>query len=116
VWGALDGPGTRARGCVPPGPRRIFLLGARSLVDPHLVVRHDEDADIWIDGTPVDSLSGYDQAYSLLPLDQAARKLMTPGSHTLAVHVKNTRGGQYIDVGIVEVLPSGEPPREPPGT
>ncbi|MCG6955916.1 MAG: hypothetical protein LJF04_07985 [Gemmatimonadetes bacterium] len=89
--------------------RRSFVLGKGPLVDPHLVVRHDEDADIWIDGTRVATLSGYNQAYSLLPLDDDARSLLTPGSHTLAVHVKNSRGGQYIDVGIVEVLPPEAP-------
>jgi len=96
--------------------RRIFVLGKRTLVEPHLVVRHDEDADIWIDGTHVTTLTGYDQAYSTFPIDQAARKLLTPGQHTLSVHVKNSRGGQYIDVGIVEVLPPGVASPHAPGT
>ncbi|MCG6986892.1 MAG: hypothetical protein LJF06_01710 [Gemmatimonadetes bacterium] len=84
--------------------RRSFILPARPLVNPHLVIRHDEDAEVYIDGVRVATLSGFDQAYSVLPLDAAARRLLTPGPHTLAVHVTNTRGGQYIDVGIAEVL------------
>ncbi len=85
--------------------RRSFVLPAGTLADPRLVVRHDEDADVWIDGTHVAALAGYNQAYSVLPLDDLARRLLTPGQHTLAVHVRNSRGGQYIDVGIAETLP-----------
>ena len=84
--------------------RRSFLIPDRALVDPHLLVRYDEDAEIWIDGRQVATLPGYDRAYSVLPLDAATRRLLTPGPHTLAVHVKNARGGQFIDVGIAEVL------------
>jgi hypothetical protein len=84
--------------------RRSFILPAHALVNPHLIVRHDEDAEVYIDGVRVAALSGFDQAYTVLPLDTAALRLLTPGPHTLAVHVTNTRGGQYIDVGIAEVL------------
>jgi hypothetical protein len=88
--------------------RRSFVIPDRALVDPHLVVRYDEDADLWIDGRHVAALPGYNRAYSVLPLDADARRLLSPGAHTLAVHVKNARGGQFIDVGIMEVLPAAE--------
>jgi hypothetical protein len=39
----------------------------------------------------------------LLPLSDAARKAFRPGRNTLAVRCKQTVGGQYIDVGFVEV-------------
>jgi len=106
-FGRTTDPGTRVRTPWTTSDlwlRRSFVLQAGTLHDPRLVVRHDEDADVWIDGTRVATLAGYDQAYSVLPLDDVARRLLTPGPHTLAVHVTNTRGGQYIDVGIAEVL------------
>jgi len=83
--------------------RRTFVLGARPPADPRLLVRHDEDAEIWIDGWRAASLAGYDQADEIVPLSDVARRLLTPGVHTLAVHVRNTRGAQYLDVGIVDV-------------
>jgi len=49
-------------------------------------------------------LTEYNQAYTLVPLDEAARGLLKPGTNTLAAHVRNTRGAQFVDVGIVEVI------------
>ncbi len=83
--------------------RRTFEVGARPPEDPRLLVRHDEDVDIYMDGVRAASLQGNNQAYEVLPMSTDARRLLTPGSHTLAVHVRNQRGAQYVDVGIVDV-------------
>ncbi len=83
--------------------RRTFQVGARPLVDPHLLIRHDEDVEIWIDGALAASWTGNNQAYEVLPMSEDARRLLRPGRHTLSVHVRNTRGAQYVDVGIVDV-------------
>ncbi len=83
--------------------RRTFVLAGGRLKDPELFVWHDEDAEIYVDGVLADSLPGFDQAYEVLPMSEAARRALTPGTHTLAVHVRNTVGGQYMDVGIVDV-------------
>ncbi len=84
--------------------RRTFELTDAPLAAPALLIRHDEDAEVWINGRQVASLAGNDQAYSVIPLDDDARRAFHPGTNTLAVHVRNTRGAQYIDVGIVEVV------------
>jgi hypothetical protein len=84
--------------------RRTFELGPRIPTEPHLIVRHDEDVEVYLNGRQVAALTEYNQTYTLVPLDDAARRLLTPGTNTLAVHVRNTRGAQYVDVGIVEVV------------
>jgi hypothetical protein len=38
-----------------------------------------------------------------VPLSDAAQRALRSGGNTLAVHVHQERGGQYIDVGIVDV-------------
>jgi len=106
-FGRIPDAGTRARTPWTTPElwlRRTFELSAAPLESPALVIRHDEDAEVWINGVQVAALAGNDQAYSVIPLDEAGRRALRAGTNTLAVHVRNTRGAQYIDVGIVEVV------------
>jgi hypothetical protein len=84
--------------------RRTFELPARPLVNPHLRVFHDDDAEIFVNGVKVAGLTGANGGYAYLPLDDAAMAALHAGPNTLAVHVRNTRGDQYLDVGMVEVV------------
>jgi hypothetical protein len=69
-----------------------------------LRVYHDEDLEIFVDGTLAAAESGYVTRYQDVEIRSAARALLTPGSKiVLAVHCRQTRGGQGVDVGLVEV-------------
>jgi len=83
--------------------RRTFTLD-RIPENLWLRIHHDEDARIWINGTLVAELSGYTSSYVLVPLDEVARGALREGENRLAVQVSQSRGGQYIDVGLVEVV------------
>jgi hypothetical protein len=87
--------------------RRTFKLGDERWVQPQLEIHHDEDAAVYLNGQLVAELSGYTTDYALVPLDEKARGALKPGRNVLAVHCRQTRGGQYIDVGLVDVQ---EPP------
>ncbi|MCO5297924.1 MAG: hypothetical protein M9921_13830 [Fimbriimonadaceae bacterium] len=67
----------------------------------HLLVHHDEDAEVYLDGRLLASLKGYTTGYTLVPAHTGT--LFAPGPHTLAVHCRQTQGGQYIDVGLATV-------------
>jgi hypothetical protein len=84
--------------------RRTFNLASAEISEPHWNINHDEDADIYLNGVHVAHLSGYSSGYVRLPFDDAAKAALKAGRNTLAVHVHQTRGGQYIDVGIDEVI------------
>ena len=84
--------------------RRRFELPAASLVNPHLRVWHDDDADVYLNGEKVATLPGAVSGYSYVRLDDAARALLKSGANVLAVHVKQVRGGQFADAGLVEVI------------
>ena len=80
--------------------RRTFTLASNQLIDPQWRIHHDEDADLYLNGELVAKLNGYTAEYVRIPFDAKAKALLKIGVNTLAVHVHQTTGGQYIDVGI----------------
>lgn len=69
-----------------------------------LSIHHDENARVYLNGTLIAELQGFTTGYVMVPLPGSAAKVMKPGLNTLAVHCSQTRGGQYIDCGLVEIV------------
>ena len=80
--------------------RRTFKLDAAAK-EASLRIFHDEDAEVYVNGTRIARFSGHTGGYIDHPLDAAAVKVLKPGANLLAVHCRQTAGGQYIDAGIV---------------
>ncbi|MDE3216473.1 MAG: hypothetical protein KGO03_08745, partial [Gemmatimonadota bacterium] len=83
--------------------RRTFTLDALPR-HPYWNVHHDEDAELYLNGALVATLPGYTTGYVDLAFDAAAKRALRKGRNVLAVHVHQTRGGQYADVGIDDVV------------
>ena len=83
--------------------RRSFDLGGNIPPELHLSIHHDEDAKVYINGTPVADVKGYTTGYVQIPLGEKARAALKPNLNRLAVHCHQTGGGQYIDVGLVSI-------------
>jgi Glutaminase A six helical-hairpin domain/Domain of unknown function (DUF5127)/Domain of unknown function (DUF4964) len=83
--------------------RREVDIPADKLKNLELWIHHDEDAEIYINGLAAASLTGYATAYDAQPMNAACRAALKPGKNLVAVHCHQTGGGQYIDVGLVEV-------------
>jgi hypothetical protein len=65
---------------------------------------HDEDIEIYVNGVPAASESGFTTTYVPLDIAPPARALLKPGAKILlAVHCHQTEGGQNVDVGLVDV-------------
>ena len=71
---------------------------------PALLIHHDEDAEVYLNGKLVTQIKGYTTDYVVVPLSADAAKAFRAGDNTIAVHCHQTSGGQYIDVGIVEEI------------
>ena len=65
-----------------------------------LNVHHDEDAKVYLNGQLIAELPGFVGNYETVSLDSRARQALKPGRNVLAVSCRQTRGGQYIDVGL----------------
>ena len=83
--------------------RRTFTLPSTTLTNPHLRIYHDDDARVYLNGELIAEVPGANSNYAFVPFTAAARGLLRSGTNTLAVHVHQNRGGQFIDMGIVEV-------------
>ncbi len=81
--------------------RRTFDWKDDAAGELALEVHHDEDAEVHLNGTLVAKLEGFTTSYVFVPLTAEHRDVLTKGSNTIAIHCKQTRGGQYIDLGIV---------------
>ncbi len=83
--------------------RREFELPDIAGQEVQFFIHHDEDADVYLNGVLALQRSGFTTAYETVPLTPGARTALKTGANTIAVHCRQTGGGQYIDVGLVTV-------------
>jgi hypothetical protein len=76
-------------------------------------VCHDEDVTIYVNGIRAAAAGGYITGYKALPVASEAARSLKIGDNLIAVHCRQTSGGQYIDVGLVDAGPLEKPREEP---
>jgi hypothetical protein len=65
-------------------------------------IRHDEDAEIYINGVLCGSAAGYTGKYESLLTEKKVSEVLHTGKNTIAIHCHQTGGGQFIDAGLFE--------------
>ncbi len=112
-FGTAETPGSRLGTRWETGTiwlRKSFELS--SLPDnPALLMHHDEDVEVFINGKQVAALDGWTTAYEVVPIQPAQRDALRVGENVMAVHCRQKSGGQFIDVHLVD---AGNVPELPP--
>jgi hypothetical protein len=83
--------------------RREFEMPAGQFKNLSLFVHHDEDVEIYINGVLAARKSGFTTDYETVDIRPAGKQALKEGKNVMAVHCRQTGGGQFVDVGIVEV-------------
>jgi hypothetical protein len=68
---------------------------------PALLVHHDEDAEVFLNGKLIATLPGYTQNYEVVPIAEEHHEAIKSGENVLAVRCLQKTGGQFIDVHLV---------------
>ena len=79
--------------------RTVAMPSLDSLDGLSLLIHHDENAEVYVNGTLIWLDTGYTVDYKSFPLDAKARAAFKAGDNLIAVHCSQTKGGQYIDLG-----------------
>lgn len=83
--------------------RKKFVVPDKRFSHVFVNMFYDEDVEVYLNGTLIVSHTGYLTAYKQELLDKSFNALLVPGDNLLAVHCRQTLGGQFIDVGLAAV-------------
>jgi hypothetical protein len=85
--------------------RREFSWPENAQGEVRLMIHHDEDAEVFINGVLAVTLTGNTTDYQPVSINLSAATTLKAGSNVIAIHCRNATGGQFIDAGLVLLEP-----------
>lgn len=80
---------------------KIGNLSPQEIRELVLMIHHDEDCTVYLNGVLAADLKAYTSGYISQPINDEAKKSIHPNAmNTIAIHCHQTQGGQYIDAGL----------------
>jgi beta-galactosidase len=70
---------------------------------PGLLIHHDEDAEVFLNGELIAEFKGYTTEYRTVPIDARHRGQWRVGENLMAVHCTQRVGGQFIDAHLIDM-------------
>lgn len=102
-FGTADTPGSRVGTAWTSDDiwlRREIELTPEDLAGPlQLRIHHDNDVEVYLNGVPAFLSAGHRTEYGQVDLSAEARAALRPGTNILAIHCRQTGGGQFVDAG-----------------
>ncbi|MGS2761882.1 glutaminase domain-containing protein [Sinomicrobium sp. M5D2P9] len=84
--------------------RRAFDLAEVPSGEVLLKLRHDDNVEVYINGEPVYDCECWNNEFKYYDIPEKVRKKLKKKGNVLAIHIRNTAGGQWLDAGIVEKI------------
>jgi len=81
--------------------RRTFDWNGGDLKEAALVAFYDEDTVVYVNGERIWSRQGYLTGYEMFSVTDTLKRALRKGKNTLAVHTRQTGGGQFIDLALL---------------
>ncbi|MGN0004042.1 MAG: glutaminase domain-containing protein [Sphingobacterium composti] len=79
--------------------RRTFDISDVSTINElFLKLNHDDNVEVYLNGKSVYSKIGWTSTFTHIPLQKSDLK---KGNNIIAIHLKNSAGGRYLDFGLV---------------
>lgn len=81
--------------------RRTFELDNPDLKDLTLKLNHDDNVSVFLNGNLIYDFVGWtSNRFSHIPVKEAVLKSLKKGKNVLAIHIRNTVGGAWLDAGL----------------
>tara|TARA_R110002033_G_scaffold56090_3_gene105013 strand:- start:128447 stop:130957 length:2511 start_codon:yes stop_codon:yes gene_type:complete len=85
--------------------RRTFNLEDANLKSLYLKIRHDDNVTAYINGEEIFKADGWQDSFKFIPIEESVIKKLKKTGNVLAIHIRNTGGGQWLDAGLVTDAP-----------
>src|SRR5687768_4565160 len=77
--------------------RRSFNLQQIPAGPLFLKLNHDDNIEVYLNGEKIYDREGWVHKYIYIPVTDAIKQKLKKGTNTLAIHIANTAGGQWLD-------------------
>jgi hypothetical protein len=81
--------------------RQKFEAADANIRAAAIVVFYDEDTEVYLNGQQIWKRSGFATRYEIFSITDAVQKALKKGANTLAVHTRQSGGGQFIDLALL---------------
>ena len=89
--------------------RTVRVADPKTIGELRLLMEHDDAAEAYLNGVLLTRQTGFNSQYDFFTIPAAARQALHTGDNVLALHANSPQGGEYLDAGLYETLPTPAP-------